>query len=207
MKKIIIFLMLAILIPAVQAALQEITAENAEPGYNIPEYNERLGGDSWYDAGQQVTVTASSTLKSDGKNTYDAKNAHDFNLETAWVEGKKDQGAGESITFIFGKNFDVHANLAVTGFRIANGYVKTKKLWEANSRVKKMKMYVNGKPYAVINLNDHYGFQRVRFNAVKLSRETGTELKFEIMEVYPGNKYTDTSISQVEFSGTGIYGS
>lgn len=188
------------------ADMQQITAVKMDPGYNIPEYNERLGGDSWYDAGQQIAVAASSTLKSDGRNTYDPKNAHDFNLETAWVEGKNDQGIGESIAFIFSKNFDVHADLGVTGFRIANGYVKTKKLWEANSRVKKLKLYVNRKPYAVITLDDFYGFQTVRFNEIKLSRDIDTTFRFEILEVYPGKKYTDTSISQIEFLGTGIYG-
>ena len=38
------------------------------------------GGDSWYIAGGPYEVTASSYLKSQGSNTYGAKNAHDDKL-------------------------------------------------------------------------------------------------------------------------------
>ncbi len=44
------------------------------------------GGCSWYCGGGPEKVTASSYLKSQGSNNYEAKNAHDLNYKNAWVE-------------------------------------------------------------------------------------------------------------------------
>ena len=94
-------------------------------------------GCSWYCAGGPSNISASSTLKSQGSNSYDAKNLHDFNLKTAWIEGQSDLGLGEEIVF----EFQMAELLKVTHLEIYNGYCKNEKTWNANGRVKTLGLY------------------------------------------------------------------
>lgn len=178
-----------------------VSAVNMENGYDS--YESVYEGCNWYEAEADITISASSFLTNDGKNSYIPKNAHDGNRDTSWVEGKSDQGIGESITFKFMNVVRLYPNLTVNGFMISNGYVKSKNLWLANSRVKSMTMVVNGKDFADIRLNDFYGFQQVNFADVKLPLEQNIEIKFIVTDIYPGEKYSDTSISDFVFLGTG----
>lgn len=66
-------------------------------------------------------------------------------------------------------------------------------------------MLVNDKSYAEIKLNDFYGFQKVSFKDIKVPYNKNLVIKFVITDVYPGEKYSDTSISQVEFTGSGVF--
>lgn len=184
-------------------ALTALSAVNMENGYDSYQYENVYEGDNWYNCEAEITISASSFLKSDGKNSYIPKNAHDGRRDTSWVEGKSDQGIGESITFTFKNVIHIYPNLTINGFIISNGYVKSKNLWLANSRIKSMKMVVNGKDFADIKLNDFYGFQQVNFTDVKLPLEQKTEIKFIITDIYPGEKYSDTSISDFAFLGNG----
>lgn len=167
------------------------------------EYEEHKGGCSWYCAAPEILVSASSSLKPSGKINYIAAQAHDFDLNTAWVEGANTHGEGESIVFEFQMQERIDDQLAITGFSLANGYHKTKKLWQENSRAKKLKMYVDNKPYAIIELLDVWGFQKIEAGSIKLEPKKSTFLKFEILETYKGDKYSDTAITEIEFDGTG----
>ena len=117
------------------------------------------GGCSWYCGAGEYSVSASSSLKSQGKNAYDIKNISDFSYQTAWVEGVKGYGIGEFIEFSF-----VPKHPRVTVIKIANGYIKSKNTWKNNSRVKKLKMYVNDKVYGIIKLQDVYALQYVELD-------------------------------------------
>ena len=129
---------------------------------------------------------------------YGAAQAHDFNLNTAWVEGVEGDGVGESLEYtIVAESGD----LRVTGLIMFNGYRKSKELWQDNSRAKRLKMYVDGKPYGVINLKDAFNYQTVNVGDVKLKPKKKTTLRFEIMEVYKGRKYSDTAITEIELDG------
>jgi len=200
-----VFICLSVFALSAQKTLPEIEAEYDGSEYNFEEYSNELQGDSWYDGGQKVAVKAGSSLADRIKNKYAASNAHDFRLDTAWVEGRKDYGIGEGITFTFEAKSIGHDNYTVRGFRIANGYVKSRELWADNSRIKTLKLYADNKPFAVVKLSDVYGFQAVNFPDVKLSRKKSTAIKLEIVEVYPGRKFQDTSIAEINFFGSGIY--
>ncbi len=200
-----VFIFLSITALSAQKTLPELAAENDGSEYIFEEYRNEIQGDSWYDGGQKVTVKAGSSLADKIRNKYAASNVHDFKLETAWVEGKKDHGIGESIIFTFEAKSLEHDKYTVSGFRIANGYVKTRDLWADNSRIKTLKLYADNKPFAIIKLSDVYGFQTVNFPDVKLSRKKSTTIKLEIAEVYPGRKFQDTSIAEINFFGSGIY--
>ncbi|MBQ8046449.1 MAG: hypothetical protein IJ196_00790 [Prevotella sp.] len=161
---------------------------------------------SWYCGGWYEEVKTTSCLPPIAGKTYDTDNLTDFNHETAWVEGAKGSGKGESITFVFaGRTWPV------TQVNILNGYVKTEKAWRENNRVKQLKMYVDDKPYALLDLEDSRSEQVFLVDALGPCRPEMTEeemeklgnwtLKFEITDVYRGDKYDDTAISELFFHG------
>lgn len=168
-------------------------------------------GCSWYCGAGEYTVTTSSELSSNGNIIdYKAKNLTDFSYQTAWVEGKKGYGIGEFINFSFAPTHP-----RVTSIIFANGYVKSKKAWKDNSRVHKLKMYINDNPFAVIELKDSYTKQIIelkeplgnseRNDFEKLKEKDNWNITFEILSVYKGDKYADTAISEIYFDGLDVH--
>jgi hypothetical protein len=162
-------------------------------------YGALTEGGSWYaGGGTPDAVTASSHLKSNHQTiNYAPENAHDFSLETAWIEGVKGYGTGEYIVYHFSWE---HSGAEITEIKIANGYVKTQKAYLENSRVKKLKLYINDQPAAILHLEDRRAVQIFDFEPMQPKT-----LKFEILEVYKGDKYDDTAISEIFFDGTGVF--
>lgn len=163
---------------------------------------EIIWGCSWYCGGGPNKVTASSSLKPSGELTYAGENAHDLYLKTAWVEGVPGYGIGEYLTYTFDNQ-----SARVTTVSIFNGYVKSKKIWRNNSRVRTLKMYVNDQPYAILQLEDTPACQNFELNDTLGHREDGKDLilKFEITDVYPGDKYDDTAITELFFDGVDVH--
>tara|TARA_R110002096_G_scaffold287304_1_gene480956 strand:+ start:103 stop:831 length:729 start_codon:yes stop_codon:yes gene_type:complete len=167
------------------------------------------GGCSWYCGGGLDTQTASSELTSQGNNTYLAKNAHDLSYETAWVEGVAGYGIGEYLEYRIKPE-----NPRITEIIIVNGYVKSDLAWKNNSRVKKLKLYKDEKPYAILELEDTTAEQHFKIDPIGYSDRKNHELlqkkpefvlKFEIVEVYPGLKYDDTVITEIYFNGIDVH--
>lgn len=190
-----------------------LSAENKEIYDNrfecdtAPGYWDVLGdGCSWYCGGGADSIVVSSSLKPTGNITYDEKNIFDLNYKTAWVEGVKGYGIGETITYYFRPD-----RPRVTDVIIVNGYVKSEKAWMENSRVKKLKMSYNGKPIAMLNLVDgireqHFEFAPLGYlNQVDPLPTTDWTITFEIMEVYPGEKYDDTAITEIYLDGIDVH--
>ena len=171
------------------------------------DYWEILGtGCSWYCGGGLDSTFASSELV--GGN-YSANNIHDLSFKTAWVEGAAGHGIGEQITYDFPPE-----NPRITTIIIVNGYAKSPKAWIENSRVKKLKMYVDGKAYAILELADSKQEQSFSFSPLgvvdrkdydKLRTYPRWTITFEIMEVYPGSKYEDTAITEIYFDGIDVH--
>ena len=149
---------------------------------------------------------ASSTLKQQGKQDYKARNIHDLDYSTTWIEGAEGHGIGEWVEYTLPAY-----NPRITELLIANGYVRTKKLWEENSRVKVLDVEVNGKPFARIHLADVYALQSVKVPHIGYSDREHLEgkapirIRFIIREVYPGTKYEDTAISEIFFDGIDVH--
>ena len=158
------------------------------------------GSCSWYCGGQIDSVTASSVLGE----KYAAEKAHDFSIVTAWVEGVAGNGEGEYLKYTFPGICP-----RITAVLIHNGYIKNKDVWRDNGRVKRLLMYYNDKPYAVLNLKNTMDLQR--FEVGILGNEDRCEaspvwsIKFEILEVYPGDKYEDTVITEIYFDGIDVH--
>ncbi|QCK15697.1 NADase-type glycan-binding domain-containing protein [Mangrovivirga cuniculi] len=160
---------------------------------------------SWYCGGGPKSVTASSYLKPQGKNSYQPINAHDLNFKHAWVEGAPGNGIGEYLTYTFGARAP-----RITEIKVVNGYVKSHTAWINNSRVKKLKVYLDNKPFAILNLKDIRGIQSFKFDPIGKGWEAPEnspvwELKFEIIEVYKGSKYDDVVISEIFFDGIDVH--
>lgn len=166
-----------------------------------------LKGCSWYCGGNVKSIKASSELKENNGINYVSKNAHDFNKNTAWIEGKTGYGIGEFIeySFNFNKIEEYKSSLGITRILLANGYKKDKQSWENNSRVKQLKVYLNNKPYAILNLLDSFEIQTLEIEEIKFPAKQTIKLRFEITKVYEGKKYKDTAISLLMFDGIGVH--
>lgn len=150
-------------------------------------------GCSWYCCGNTINAKASSSLATTKNGiTYSPENVCDLQLNTAWVEGKNDYGIGESIEFE-AVQYPFHT------IEIYNGYSKSLKNWNENSRVKTIKLYVNNHPQYILELKDTYQLQSFRVDTLNSNKET-VSLKFEIIDIYPGEKYKDTAITDINLN-------
>lgn len=166
-------------------------------------------GCSWYCGGGPDSVYASSSLAPQSGIQYDGSNAHDLSYKTAWVEGVPGNGVGEYLVYRFSPTA-----ARITTIKIVNGYVKSEKAWRDNARVKKLKMYLNNKPFAILNLQDVRNEQIFTFSPIGnanrddwevLSAKPAWTMKFEIMEVYKGAQFEDCAISEIYFDGIDVH--
>lgn len=171
-------------------------------------------GNDWTDEGYNITsyskqnpdyrfTTASSTLQEQCDDLYGSENIGDLNYETAWVEGVDGDGIGEHIEFNFPPSHP-----RITTVIIANGFVKSREIWKNNARVKQLKMYLNTKPFAILNVKDVYAVQTFNIQTIGKERNLGLSpdsIKFEISAVYKGDKYNDTAITEIYFDGLDVY--
>ena len=154
---------------------------------------------SWYCGGEVQEVTASS-CRVDADSTFESSHAHDFNHEKVW--SPEGDGIGESLVYHFAGGCP-----RITTVKILNGDVKSDEAWQASSRAKMIKMYVNDKPYALLALEDSRSRQCfevgiVGFHDVKAPEWT---LRFEVLDVYPGTKNKSLVISELYFDGIDVH--
>ncbi|WP_339813975.1 hypothetical protein [uncultured Imperialibacter sp.] len=164
---------------------------------------------SFYCGSAAGKVRASTSLSAQGTNTYGSENINDFSYQTAWVEGVPGYGIGEYIDYEFPPE-----NPRINTIIIVNGYVKSASAYTTNSRVKQLKMYVNGAPYALLNLEDVAAEQSFvvdligypdRASLEMLKKRAGSKIRFEIMDVYKGTKYDDVAITEIYFNGIDVH--
>lgn len=115
-------------------------------------------------------------------------NVIDGNNATAWVEDADGQGEGESLTI------ELDDTYAVSGFIINAGYQKNTEVYDNNSRPKELIVTFSDGQSFMVELDDYYGAQKVVLDS---SIET-TSVTFTINDVYPGGKYEDTVISEIQ---------
>jgi len=139
----------------------------------------------------QCEVRASSWLNKASQ--YGPAKLFDGKLITSWQEGKDDYGVGEWIEI----KFPLENNYSIS---LVNGFVKSTKkhgnLYKKNSRVKKVKV-LYGSDYSgevEIDLEDD------RMDFQSLGNFRTDKIKIMIMEVYPGEKWKDTSISELKIA-------
>ena len=146
-----------------------------------------------------------------GDEYYGVKKLTDGDPRTAWVEGVSGYGIGEGFEVSNSSFFESY-------LEVYNGYQKTPKTWKENSRVKKLKLYINNLPVCFIELEDVMGPQGFDFRDVfaeliddeivfgypffrDVSENESEPVFFEIIEVYKGTKYSDVCISEISAFG------
>ena len=83
---------------------------------------------------------------------------------------------------------------------IINGYAKNDETWLNNNRVKKLKLTINDDAEYILNLEDSKDMQRFDIHyECELTKKM--VLKFEILEVYKGEKYDDTCLTTLYVDG------
>ena len=178
-------------------SLPALTAKPIDPA-ELEEYEGLLEGGCSLGCAIGWEFATTSSLKSQAGNSYGAKNLGDYTLATAWVEGVKGHGVGEKITIIMKVN-PGQKDVSFRGMDIVNGYAKNKKSWSANSRVKTLRLYHNKKPKFLIQLKDTKIPQYVSFSEILIN--AGDIVVLEIVDIYPGAKYQDTAISEINLYG------
>ena len=166
------------------------TRDYTQSRRGISEAYERIGS-KWFWQHTDYTASASSTLTSDNEHDYAAagvKNPDDYETFLAWVEGKEDDGIGESITLTQKSPAPVAAILVRPGFG------KDKSLWQANNRPRTLKITLNGKHTFTAPLEDKDTRQRIPVQGFTGDVKT---VKLEIADVYRGTQFRDTAISHV----------
>jgi hypothetical protein len=154
------------------------------------EWKESFGKGAKWRSHAWYTVAASSFLKEPDGTEYPPENLNAWN--EAWVEGAEGDGIGESITLTLKKP----ANVNQVGLR--NGYTKSRELYFANNRAAQFKVSVNGGQAFKINVPDEFlETERFWFDLPKSAAPVKT-IKFEISDVYPGTRYKDTAISDID---------
>ncbi|MGG1616177.1 NADase-type glycan-binding domain-containing protein [Paenibacillus sp. NRS-1781] len=131
-------------------------------------------------------IVASSTLPDQAGNSYAVRNIMDGDASTAWCEGVKGDGIGEWIKIDFGSVQELK------GFELINGLAKSSNAFQANNRVKRMKLeFSNGQTMMVDN-----DFIRNEFLDAPIHTSF---VKITIEAVEKGSKYHDTCISEIRF--------
>lgn len=120
---------------------------------------------------------------------HDPSNLFDESLSKAWVEAVSGHGEGESITVQLNETYKV------SGFNINAGYQKNDDVYGKNSRPATLLVTFSDGTGIDITLKDVNEQQQIFFpSTVETSSITLT-----IQSVYPGSKYEDTVISEIQF--------
>ena len=139
-------------------------------------------------------VTASSTAAASNGHSYEVSNAMDNDWETAWIEGKDDDGIGEYLLF------EADTPQTLKGIRLTNGFTSDK-YYTANNRITQVTIeFSNGtkvteKLEGYDKLFEEGEFGEITFDAPV---ET-TSVKIIIDEIERGSRYKDSCISEVQF--------
>jgi hypothetical protein len=140
-------------------------------------------------------ISASVQLPSDQYGTYFPYAAIDGLKETAWVEGVSGPGVGEWIQLTFPSAIEVHALGADIGFD------KDADLFAKNNRIKKAALVFSNGEQVTLDFDDARGLQTfVLARAPGPSIQT-TSVRMIIEGVYPGTRYDDTCLAEIEIWG------
>ena len=166
-----------------------------------------VAGDCWTDGSEPsskapkldayvTSVVASSELAPVGSNTYFATNVLDGRLETAWTEGIAGDGEGEWLEVRFDRP------VTVTELGVFNGYQKSPSLLADNGWPTCLQVTVDGEPPPTViqRMSATYGAFEAIVWPLDLQHPT-TTLRISIVSAVPGEKYHDTTISEIYILG------
>ncbi|HEX4086220.1 MAG TPA: hypothetical protein VHY22_14990 [Chthoniobacteraceae bacterium] len=131
-----------------------------------------------------------------GKTPVPVYTLDDNDADTAWMDGV----VGAKLTFQFPKKLPKELNdTPFYGFDIADGNIKSDAIFKQWGRVKKVRLYYNGHPFADVALADTRHWQNISFDDI-MARQ-GDVFSMEILDVYPGTKYPTAAITELILQG------
>ena len=146
----------------------------------------------------------SSSTYRDGIYSYQVENLHDRRKDTVWVEGARGPGIGEKVSFDFDFRQRADDNFGVNWVSVLNGFARSPDLWQANSRVRELRLTFNGEEKGTIQLEDLPDPQTFELPEMTFQPGEINTLTFESVSVYPGTQFPDhTALADFRFSGFG----
>ncbi len=144
-----------------------------------------------HDQGGQYADTrtcVTSVLPSQGRNSYGPDRMAGAG-EGAWCEGVPGSGIGQSVI--------VHQQPEQTigSMVFVNGYAKTAQTYRANGRVKQARIETSGGYARTVTLKD-----TGEMVAIKMPPSNVSWVRLTIIDVYPGDRHTDTCIGKFYFN-------
>ena len=133
------------------------------------------------------TVCVSSVLDPQYGNRYGGSNLFDANPSTAWVEGVRGNGEGQSIVLQF------DGPRRPRTIELVNGYAKNDDIFYKNSRVRLLEIKSSAGERFTLEIDDRQDWQTI---ALPVMKECAW-LELTIRDVYAGSKYQDTAISEL----------
>ena len=165
----------------------EALAETAAPTINLLSGSSPdLTGLTKLNILQSNTTQSSNAEMVNANHIYYAWSAFDGLPETSWLEGRSDDGIGESITAGFGASYPIKAlTLRLGNHRSQDWYIK-------NNRPKKLRITMGGQVFEA-NFSDEMKEHVVVFS----SPVWADSMNLMVEEVYSGTTYHDTAIAEV----------
>lgn len=188
-----------LLAPLALFASQAVLQPEIQSIESVADYEDQLSAGCSLGCAIGWSYQTSTTLAASGAIRYGAINLGDASLSTAWVEGAPGYGVGEAITIIFGALPELGEGVGFRGLEIVNGYAKNEKTWRENSRVKRLSVALNGRFLFELDLADTRAPQAFSFKDIII--RSGDRVKLTILDVYRGEKFADTAISEINLYG------
>ena len=145
-----------------------------------------------------VDIKASSSLPPSGKHNYGPEQAFDSDPLSAWSEGAQGSGIKETIEVRMDREITVDA------IEVMGGFFDTR-YFKSNNRVKTLKVtpfYGDEEPpyyERTFVLKDEMTAQRFELGTNSRNNIQITMIIFEVTEVYKGEKWDDTCVSEIAF--------
>ncbi len=140
-------------------------------------------------------VSASSSLPGDQYGTYSPYQAVDRAEETSWVEGSSGPGLGQWIELLFPDAFELHALALDVGFDAGDD------LFDKNNRIKCATVLFSNGEQTSIEFDDVRGLQQFAMVRAPGPNVKTTSVRVIIDEVYPGSRYDDTCLAEIQVWG------
>ena len=150
---------------------------------------------------QKLEISVGSEVSApdaDGS-TFVAKNTIDANMKTVWLT--PDNGKNALIEYVIDIEDSQFSSATIYQIAFFNGWRKDYQTWKDYSRIKKVSLTINDRPYAEITLDDTYKYQKIDLDKMKIDKTRRYRFRFRVMEMYPGKKHEQVAISDVQFVG------
>ncbi|MDX1657563.1 MAG: zinc ribbon domain-containing protein [Nitriliruptorales bacterium] len=140
-----------------------------------------------------VSAVAASTARTGAQDGFAVDRLLDGDTTTAWNSrgDVNPDGVGEIIEFDFAEP------VWLSQIVFANGDQEDDESFVANARAKRIQVELYGGSTFIANLLDEPGEQAIRLPTPRFT----ITVRFEVLEVYPGDTYDDLALSEVSFRG------